>query len=82
MISTYHFFHNKVFLEFGNSLICIYKQSLYIDLPLELSDTLRQLCVFLTLKYLLAEFSSMNDTQPTKDRVKPIEYVIVIDEAQ
>lgn len=59
----------------------IYEQSLYINLPLELSDTLRQLCVFLTLKYLLAEFSSTNDTEPTKDRVKPLRYVIVIDEA-
>jgi DNA sulfur modification protein DndE len=59
----------------------IYEQSLYINLPLELSDTLRQLCVFLTLKYLLAEFSSTNDTEPTKDRIKPLRYVIVIDEA-
>jgi DNA sulfur modification protein DndE len=59
----------------------IYEQSLYINLPLEVSDTLRQLCVFLTLKYLLAEFSSTNDTEPTKDRIKPLRYVIVIDEA-
>lgn len=59
----------------------IYEQSLYINLPIELSDTLRQLCVFLTLKYLLAEFSSTNDTEPTKDRIKPLRYVIVIDEA-
>lgn len=59
----------------------IYEQSLYINLPLELSDTLRQLCVFLTLKFLLAEFSSTNDTEPTKDRIKPLRYVIVIDEA-
>jgi DNA sulfur modification protein DndE len=59
----------------------IYEQSLYVNLPLELSDTLRQLCVFLTLKYLLAEFSSTNDTEPTKDRIKPLRYVIVIDEA-
>ena len=42
---------------------------------------MRQLCVFLTLKYLLAEFSSTNDTEPTKDRIKPLRYVIVIDEA-
>lgn len=61
--------------------IKIYEQSLYINLPLELSDTLRQLCVFLTLKYLLAEFSSTNDTEPTKERIKPLRYVIVIDEA-
>jgi len=59
----------------------IYEQSLYINLPIELSDTLRQLCVFLTLKYLLAEFSSTNDTEPTEERIKPLRYVIVVDEA-
>ncbi|RYE52590.1 MAG: DUF1832 domain-containing protein [Sphingobacteriales bacterium] len=59
----------------------IYERSLYINLPIELSDTLRQLCVFLTLKYLLAEFSSFNDTEPTDDRIKPLRYVVVIDEA-
>ena len=59
----------------------IYEQSLYVNLPIELSDTLRQLCVFLTLKYLLAEFSSSNDTEPTTDRIKPLRYVIVVDEA-
>jgi DNA sulfur modification protein DndE len=59
----------------------IYDESLYINLPLELSDTIRQLCVFLTLKYLLAEFSSSNDTEPTEHRIKPLRYVIVIDEA-
>ncbi len=59
----------------------IYEQSLYINLPIELSDTLRQLCVFLTLKYLLAEFSSTNDTEPTANRIKPLRYVIVVDEA-
>lgn len=59
----------------------IYEQSLYVNLPTDLSDTMRQLCVFLTLKYLLAEFTSSNDTEPTKDRIKPLRYVIVIDEA-
>jgi len=59
----------------------IYEQSLYINLPIELSDTLRQLCVFLTLKYLLAEFSSTNDTEPTEDRIKPLRFIIVVDEA-
>jgi len=59
----------------------IYGESLYVNLPMELSDTLRQLCVFLTLKYLLAEFTSTNDTEPNEDRIKPLRYVIVIDEA-
>lgn len=59
----------------------IYEESYYVNLPIELSDTLRQLCVFLTLKYLLAEFSSTNDTEPTDQRIKPLRYVIVVDEA-
>lgn len=59
----------------------IYNTSLYVNLPIELSDTLRQLCVFLTLKYLLAEFSSANDTEPSDNRIKPLRYVIVVDEA-
>jgi len=67
--------------SFTNSNEKIYETSTYINLPIELSDTLRQLCVFLTLKYLLAEFSSTNDTEPTQDRIKPLRYVIVIDEA-
>ena len=37
--------------------------------------------MFLTLKYLLAEFSSTNDTEPTEERIKPLRYVIVVDEA-
>jgi len=59
----------------------IYEESLYINLPLELSDTIRQLCVFLTLKYLFAKFSSTNDTLPSEERIKPLRYFIVIDEA-
>ncbi|MDR6340433.1 DNA sulfur modification protein DndE [Filimonas zeae] len=71
----------NIFQSSGLSYEKIYEQSLYINLPLELSDTLRQLCVFLTLKYLLAEFSSTNDTEPSEDRIKPLRFVIVIDEA-
>jgi len=71
----------NIFRTDGQTTKKIYEQSLYINLPIELSDTLRQLCVFLTLKYLLAEFSSTNDTEPTEHRIKPLRYVIVIDEA-
>jgi DNA sulfur modification protein DndE len=71
----------NIFRSDGQATKKIYEQSLYINLPIELSDTLRQLCVFLTLKYLLAEFSSTNDTVPTEHRIKPLRYVIVIDEA-
>jgi len=59
----------------------IYEQSLYINLPFDFSEILRQLCVFLTLKYLLAGFNSMNDTAPTDEKIKPLRYIIVIDEA-
>ena len=59
----------------------IYEQNLYINLPIGLSDVLRQLSIFLTLRYLLAEFNSMNDTAPTEGRIKPLRYIIVIDEA-
>ena len=59
----------------------IYEKSLYISLPDALSEKLRQLCVFLTLKYLLTEFISMDDTVPDENRIKPLRYVIVIDEA-
>jgi DNA sulfur modification protein DndE len=59
----------------------IYEKSLYLSLPDALSEKLRQLCVFLTLRYLLAEFTNMNDTIPDDNKIKPLRYVIVIDEA-
>ncbi len=59
----------------------IYEKSLYISLPDALSEKLRQLCVFLTLKYLLSEFTSMDDTIPNEDRIRPLRYIVVIDEA-
>lgn len=59
----------------------IYDKSIYLNLPITLSDTLRQLIVFLTLKYLLSEFSKANDTEPDENRIKPLRYVIVVDEA-
>ena len=59
----------------------IYQKSMYVSLPDALSEKLRQLCVFLTLRYLLAEFTSMDDTIPNSDKIKPLRYIIVIDEA-
>jgi DNA sulfur modification protein DndE len=46
-----------------------------------MSEKLRQLCVFLTLKYLLSEFTSMDDVIQTPDFILPLRYVIIIDEA-
>jgi len=55
-------------------------KSIYLNLPPTLSDTLRQLCVFLLLRYFNFFFSSTNDAEPTDD-IMPLRYVIVIDEA-
>lgn len=54
--------------------------SLYLNLPPALSDTLRQLVVFLLLRYFNSYFSSTNDCEP-KEHIFPLRYVIVIDEA-
>lgn len=58
----------------------ILDKSLYLNLPPALSDTLRQLVVFLLLRYFNSYFSSTNDCEP-KDYIFPLRYVIVIDEA-
>ena len=55
-------------------------KSLYLNLPPALSDTLRQLVVFLLLRYFNSYFSSTNDCEPI-DHIFPLRYVIVIDEA-
>lgn len=59
----------------------IYNESLYLSLPAAMSDKLRQLCVFLTLNYLLNEFLSFNDVVPDANMLNPLRYVVVIDEA-
>ncbi len=58
----------------------IIDKSIYLNLPPTLSDTLRQLCVFLLLRYFNFFFSSANDSEP-KENIMPLRYVIVIDEA-
>lgn len=58
----------------------ILSKSLYLNLPPTLSDTLRQLIVFLLLRYFNSYFSSTNDCEP-KGHIFPLRYVIVIDEA-
>jgi DNA sulfur modification protein DndE len=55
------------------------EKSIYLNLPPTLSDTLRQLCVFLLLRYFNFFFSSANDSEP-KENIMPLRYVIVIDE--
>ncbi|GAB2632606.1 DndE family protein [Belliella aquatica] len=58
----------------------ILDKSLYLNLPPALSDTLRQLVVFLLLRYFNTYFSSTNDCEPVNN-IFPLRYVIVIDEA-
>ena len=58
----------------------IVEKSIYLNLPPTLSDTLRQLCVFLLLRYFNFYFSSANDAVPNENII-PLRYVIVIDEA-
>ncbi len=55
-------------------------KSIYLSLPPTLSDSLRQLCVFLLLRYFNFFFSSTNDAEPVDD-IMPLRYVIIIDEA-
>lgn len=55
-------------------------KSMYLNLPPKISDTLRQLIVFLLLRYFNSYFSSTNDCEP-QDHVFPLRYIIVIDEA-
>lgn len=55
-------------------------KSIYLNLPPTLSDTLRQLCVFLLLRYIHFFFSSTNDANPTEN-IMPLRYIVVIDEA-
>lgn len=58
----------------------IFSQSIYLNLPPALSDTLRQLVVFLLLRFFNSHFSSTNDCEPI-DNIFPLRYAIVIDEA-
>jgi len=58
----------------------IVEKSIYLNLPPTLSDTLRQLCVFLLLRYFNFFFSSANDAVPNENII-PLRYLIVIDEA-
>ena len=58
----------------------VLKKSLYLNLPPNLSDVLRQLLVFLLLRYFNTYFSSTNDVEPIGDII-PLRYVIVVDEA-
>lgn len=61
----------------NNSLLV---DNYYLNLPPNLSDTYRQLVVFLILRYINSFFSSTNDCQPNNN-IFPVRYCVVIDEA-
>ncbi len=67
----------NLFSEVNDNIL---EKSLYLNLPPALSDTLRQLVVFLLLRYFQSYFSSTNDCEP-EDHIFPLRYAIVIDEA-
>jgi len=56
-------------------------QNTYINLPPTLPDVVRQASVFLILNYIKNKFIACDDVVASSDRVKPIRYVVVIDEA-
>jgi DNA sulfur modification protein DndE len=70
-----------VFAQDYDDKFLLYDRNLYINLPPTLPDSARQASVFLTLNYLLTKFMSCNDVKSSEDRIKPIRYIIVIDEA-
>jgi len=59
----------------------IYDTNLYINLTEALPENVRQASVFLILNYLKSIFSNCNDVIPDKKGIKPLRYIIVIDEA-
>jgi DNA sulfur modification protein DndE len=65
---------------FADEVNNIFEKSIYLNLPPSLSDTLRQLVVFLLLRYFNSYFSSTNDVQPNNNII-PLRYIIVVDEA-
>lgn len=56
-------------------------RSLYINLPTSLPESARKASVFLMLNYILNYFIDCTNVVPNADRIKPIRYIIVIDEA-
>jgi len=70
-----------IFTDPSDNTEKIYNKNIYLNLPSSIPETVRQLTVFFTLKYLLSIFSNSTDTQPNEDRIKPLRYIVVIDEA-
>lgn len=56
-------------------------RSLYVNLPTSLPESARKASVFLMLNYILNHFIDCTNVVPDENRIKPIRYIIVIDEA-
>jgi DNA sulfur modification protein DndE len=59
----------------------IYSKNLYLNLPATASDTYRKATVFSVLKYLFFEFIKSDTVVQNEEGVKPLKYIIVVDEA-
>lgn len=81
LIDIFDKLSNGLFSENKTGEKNIYEQNIYLNLPNHLPDTVRQLAVFFTLKYLLNLFTNLDDTQPDENKIKPMRYIIVVDEA-
>lgn len=56
-------------------------RNLYINLPTSLPESARKASVFLMLNYILNHFIDCTNVVPDANRIKPIRYIVVIDEA-
>jgi DNA sulfur modification protein DndE len=56
-------------------------KNVYLSLPSTLGKMARQAIVFMILNYIFAEFIDTNDVQIQENGIKPMRYVVVIDEA-
>ena len=59
----------------------LFDKSLYLNLPPAIPDQIRQLVVFLTLRYVLEKFGNSTDTVPNANYIKPLRYIVIVDEA-
>lgn len=69
-----------IFLENSSEKVSFLSKNLYLSLSGDLSNSLRFTSLFLIVNYIYNTFMNMENT-PTKNGVRAMRYVIVIDEA-
>ena len=72
---------NMTVFEDGGDGIKLSDKNVYLSLPSTLGKMARQAIVFMVLNYIYAEFIDTNDVQIQENGIKPMRYVVVIDEA-